>query len=48
MLQEKKDIEAWLEVGKTLNSKFKGQEDIVRHRYEPALCMYQKTLCHPM
>ena len=36
MLQEKKDLEAWVEVGKTLNSKFKGQEDIVRHRYEPA------------
>lgn len=36
MMQEKKDIEAWLEVGKILNSKFKGQEDIVRHRYEPA------------
>lgn len=36
MLQEKKDLEAWVEVGKTLNSKFKGQEDIVKHRYEPA------------
>lgn len=36
MMQEKKDLEAWVEVGKTLNSKFKGQEDIVRHRFEPA------------
>ena len=36
MMQEKKDLEAWVEVGKTLNSKFKGQEDIVRYRYEPA------------